>query len=153
MKSRKRLIIGLVVLAVFGTLAMINLNRTITPYVSFTEAKASTRTVQVAGFPDHAHARFDTQVGVFRFDMTDENGEVLPVASKGVKPGNFDQAQSVVVIGKVEDGTLNADQILVKCPSKYEAEAEQGMKHPGPTGQEGTAAPTPTAAKSAAETD
>jgi cytochrome c-type biogenesis protein CcmE len=43
-----------------------------------------------------------------------------------VVPGNFDQATSIVAIGHYKDGTFAAEQLLVKCPSKYQAEAERG---------------------------
>ncbi|MDH4223841.1 MAG: cytochrome c maturation protein CcmE [candidate division Zixibacteria bacterium] len=38
----------------------------------------------------------------------------------GVKPANFEQATSIVVIGMYRDGIFIADQVLVKCPSKYQ---------------------------------
>jgi cytochrome c-type biogenesis protein CcmE len=155
MRGKRRLIIGLIVLGVFGALAAKNLNRTITPYVSFAEAKASERPVQVAGFPDHPKAYFDRATGLFRFTMTNEDGDVLPVSYKGARPGNFDQAQSVVVVGRYHQGTLEASQILVKCPSKYQAEEEAGMHHPGATDssdETGTGSATKPAS-TAAETD
>ena len=149
MKANRRLWVGLVLLAVFGGLAALNLNRTITPYVSFTEARASDRPVQVAGFPDHQAARWDPSAGEFRFEMKDEGGEEMRVCYKGVKPGNFDQAQSVVVIGRYQQGALQASQILVKCPAKYES---MGNEHPGDEAAgEGTA--TKPATAGAAETN
>ena len=134
MKKHRRLIIGGILLIGFGVMAFLNFGRTMTPYVSFAEAKASHRAVQVAGFPDHAKARFDMASGSFEFPMTNEEGEVLPVRYRGAEPGNFSQAQSVVVVGRYRDGVFQASQILVKCPSKYEA---RGSQHPG----EASAAP------------
>jgi cytochrome c-type biogenesis protein CcmE len=115
-------------LVVFGAVAFMNLNQTMAPYVTFSEARASERAVQVAGFPDHALARFDPGRSEFRFEMRNEAGELMPVAYKGVKPGNFDQAETVVVVGRYAEGVFQASQILVKCPSKYEA---RGESHPG----------------------
>jgi cytochrome c-type biogenesis protein CcmE len=46
----------------------------------------------------------------------------MPVFFYGVVPGNFDQATSVVLKGKTTDGVFVADQMLVKCPSKYQGE-------------------------------
>ena len=60
--------------------------------------------------------------------MRNEAGELMPVVYKGVEPGNFDQAETVVVVGRYADGVFQASQILVKCPSKYEA---RGESHPG----------------------
>jgi len=46
----------------------------------------------------------------------------MPVMYYGVVPGNFDQAKSVVLKGKTENGVFIAEQMLVKCPSKYQGE-------------------------------
>jgi cytochrome c-type biogenesis protein CcmE len=63
-----------------------------------------------------------TAGGDFTFTLTDDQGNILPVVYKRVKPANFDQAIGVVAIGRYAGGTFQADQLLVKCPSKYEAE-------------------------------
>ena len=50
-----------------------------------------------------------------------EAREHLVRSSYVLKNGqNFDQAEKVVVVGRYEGSTLHADQILVKCPSKYD---------------------------------
>jgi cytochrome c-type biogenesis protein CcmE len=72
------------------------------------------------------------------FRLKDENGEVLPVEYKGVIPGNFDQATSIVAIGRYDNGTFAAEQLLVKCPSKYQAEADKGARHPEGVKKNGT---------------
>jgi cytochrome c-type biogenesis protein CcmE len=134
MKRNTRTIVGVAVLTVFGVLAFLNFNKTIAPYVPFAEARASSGAVQVAGFPDHQRARFDPSNGLFSFDMSDEEGDVMTVNFTGVKPGNFDQAEKVVVVGRYEDGALNASQILVKCPSKYDDLASEEYKSYEATG-------------------
>ena len=55
-------------------------------------------------------------------ELQDENGEIMEITYKGVKPANFEQATSVVAIGQYREGSFRADQLLVKCPSKYQAE-------------------------------
>jgi cytochrome c-type biogenesis protein CcmE len=45
-----------------------------------------------------------------------------------VIPGNFDQAVSVVAIGKFAGDHFEATQLLVKCPSKYQAEADKASQ-------------------------
>jgi cytochrome c-type biogenesis protein CcmE len=62
------------------------------------------------------------------FKLRDEHGEVMPVEYRGVIPGNFDQAVSVVAIGKYQGDHFEAQQLLVKCPSKYQAEADKAAK-------------------------
>ena len=51
-----------------------------------------------------------------------------PSTTSGVIPGNFDQAVSIVAIGRYQDDHFEAEQLLVKCPSKYQAEAEREAK-------------------------
>ena len=52
----------------------------------------------------------------------------MPVEYRGVIPGNFDQAVSVVAIGKFAGDHFEAQQLLVKCPSKYQAEADKAAQ-------------------------
>jgi cytochrome c-type biogenesis protein CcmE len=60
--------------------------------------------------------------------MKNEDGDVMPVTFTGSKPGNFDQAEKVVVIGRYHEGVFQASQILVKCPSKYDDLAGERME-------------------------
>ena len=128
MNHKMRVAFGVTVLAVFGTMAFLNFNKTVAPYVPFAEAKTAARAVQVAGFPNHEAARFDPSRKVFLFTMKNEQGEVMPVVFTGVKPGNFDEAEKVVVIGKYQEGSFHANQILVKCPSKYDDMASDKLQ-------------------------
>ena len=127
MRRRLRLFLGIGLIAVFGVLGLMNFKQSMTPYDTFAEARTMGRTIQVAGFPDHARSGFDAASESFRFTITDEDGETMKVVYHGGKPGNFDQANSVVVIGDYDEGVLRAKQILVKCPSKYEG---LGEEHP-----------------------
>ncbi len=94
----------------------------VTPYVGIADARASQRNVQVKGLPDAAvvpHMENDT----FVFSIADEEtGETMLVRYKGVKPDNFDEAYHIVAIGKYAGDAFAADKLLIKCPSKYEAE-------------------------------
>ena len=125
MKRSLRTFLGVAFLLAFGVMAILNFNKTIAPYVPFAEARAASGAVQVAGFPDHRAATFDPASGQFLFSIEDEDGDVMKVQFDGVRPGNFDQAEKIVVIGKYENDTLNASQILVKCPSKYDDQAAE----------------------------
>ncbi|HKY61724.1 MAG TPA: cytochrome c maturation protein CcmE, partial [Gemmatimonadota bacterium] len=62
----------------------------------------------------------------------DDHGETLPVVYHGVKPANFEQATSVVAIGTYKGDQFVADQLLVKCPSKYQAEGALDEPAPAP---------------------
>jgi cytochrome c-type biogenesis protein CcmE len=56
---------------------------------------------------------------LFSFYMTDKEGLSQQVIYKDAKPQDFERSESLVVTGKSKDGVFHADQILMKCPSKY----------------------------------
>ena len=142
--TNRRLIIGGAVIALGMAAALASFQKSLTPYVSFAEAREARRVVQVKGAPDHSGARLDPDKKAFCFTMTEASGATMDVIFRGPKPGNFEQAESVVAIGQFQSGVLEADQILVKCPSKYESTAPvesdepvivpipEGMRLPGP---------------------
>jgi len=92
----------------------------LTPYVSFEEAQMAARKVQVAGglVPDSTSYVEDKEM--LQFGMVEESGRTMTVLYHGVKPGNFEEATQIVAIGTYSDGAFHADQLLVKCPSKYQ---------------------------------
>lgn len=116
------LALGLVVLAV--VVGVSSFNKTVTPYISFAEARRSTGLVQVNGVLADKEYVMRQEEQFLSFRLRDEAGEVLPVEYRGVIPGNFDQATSIVAIGRYRAGTFEAEQLLVKCPSKYQAEGQ-----------------------------
>ncbi|MDZ4803948.1 MAG: cytochrome c maturation protein CcmE [Candidatus Eisenbacteria bacterium] len=119
--TTRKLVLGGAVIGLAMAGALFSFQKSLTPYVSFAEARVAHRVVQVKGAPDHAGARLDPEQKAFRFTMTEASGASMDVIFRGPKPGNFEQAESVVAIGRFESGVLEADQILVKCPSKYES--------------------------------
>jgi len=94
----------------------------VTPYVGFQEARAAGGNVQVMGEILPAGTQYDTESGSFIFYIADKSGDQLKVIYNGTKPGNFDQATSVVCIGKYSGESFYASKLLVKCPSKYQDE-------------------------------
>ncbi len=118
---RSKYIIGGIIILGFTIWAALSFNASLTPYVSISEAKQSDNVVQVKGERvDSGH--FDVNTNKFVFKIRDENGEVLQVVFDGAKPGNFEQASYVVCVGKYENGVFHARELLIKCPSKYQAE-------------------------------
>jgi len=125
-----KVILSVVLLAVAAFFGVTSFKKSMTPYISFGEARRATGMVQVNGtLADHNYVlKRDEQYLAFR--LKDEAGEVMDVTYRGVIPGNFDQATSIVAIGRYADGRFEAEQLLVKCPSKYQTEAERGGQHP-----------------------
>ena len=110
----------------FIALGVTAFQKTLTPYLTFDEARKARGVVQVMGSLDKTSDRYDTTTQQLRFDLLDSNGRRLPVSYRGIKPGNFKDAISIVAIGTYKDGRIEAEKLLVKCPSKYQgAEVEK----------------------------
>lgn len=56
----------------------------------------------------------------FEFILVDNNNEEHTVIYKDSKPQDFDKSEQVVIIGSMKEKIFLADEILMKCPSKYE---------------------------------
>jgi cytochrome c-type biogenesis protein CcmE len=96
-------------------------SRSLTPYVSFAEAMEKKETVQVKGYLAGPVGTMGGGYGI-SFVLRDDEGTAVNVVYAGAKPDNMEHSESVVVIGCYEDLKFNAEKILVKCPSKYQAE-------------------------------
>lgn len=117
---RIKYVIGVLVVAgaiVFGALSF---QGTVTPYVDFNEARASGRRCQVMGDIVHSATTYEASSQRLLFTIVDESGDPLEVAYEGIMPGNFEQATQVVAKGTYEGHRFTADELLVKCPSKYQ---------------------------------
>jgi cytochrome c-type biogenesis protein CcmE len=100
--------------------------KTLTPYLSFDEAMKTKGVVQVMGALDKESDRYDDKTEQLSFELVDPNGHRMPVVYRGLRPGNFKDAISIVAIGRYQDGRIEAEKLLVKCPSKYQgAEVEK----------------------------
>jgi cytochrome c-type biogenesis protein CcmE len=123
-----KVILAVVLLAVAAAVGVTSFKKTMTPYIGFTEARSASGLVQVNGKLADKDYVLKPEEQFLRFNLRDDHGEVMPVEYRGVIPGNFDQAVSVVAIGKYQGDHFEAQQLLVKCPSKYQAEAEKAAK-------------------------
>jgi len=62
---------------------------------------------------------------MLNFHMTDETGEEVLVSFHGSRPSNFSRATEAIVEGEMTPhGTFQADNLLLKCPSRYEESPE-----------------------------
>ena len=123
-----KLIVAVVLLAVAGTVGVSSFKRTMTPYIGFAEARTASGLVQVNGKLADKNYVLKPEEQFLSFKLRDEDGDVMAVEYRGVIPGNFDQAVSVVAIGKFQGDHFEAQQLLVKCPSKYQAEADRAAE-------------------------
>ncbi|HTR96265.1 MAG TPA: cytochrome c maturation protein CcmE [Candidatus Acidoferrales bacterium] len=118
-----KLILALALLVAAIAIGVTSFKQTMTPYIGFAEARTADGTVQVNGVLADKNYVLKPQEQYLRFNLRDSKGQVMPVEYRGVIPGNFDQAVSVVAIGSYRKDHFEANQLLVKCPSKYQAMA------------------------------
>jgi cytochrome c-type biogenesis protein CcmE len=118
-------IAGLVAIVGFVAFGAGSFRANLTPYVNFQQAKSTSDAVQVAGKLLKGSDSFDPANSRLLFTLVDDQGETMRVAYKGLRPGNFEEATQVVAIGRFRGGELEAEKLLVKCPSKYQGTEEK----------------------------
>ena len=123
-----KVILALVLLLGAVAVGVTSFRKSVTPYISFTEARRASGLVQVNGVLADKNYVMKRDEQFLEFKLKDSKNEVLPVVYRGVIPGNFDQAVSIVAIGHYQQDHFEAEQLLVKCPSKYQALAEKEAK-------------------------
>jgi cytochrome c-type biogenesis protein CcmE len=119
---KSKYIIGLAVIVFFSGFAVYSFRSALNPYMTFRQAAGAAGTVQVIGYLTDDGVAYDPDSGLLRFFLADEEGTLAEIAYAGTKPTNLEHAESIVVVGQFEGDIFYAGKILVKCPSKYEAE-------------------------------
>ncbi len=126
---KAKYIAGVIIIGVFAIWGATSFMSTTIRYVSLDEVAKTEGTVQLMGKIDFDAVNYDAENSrlVFEIIGLEEHtaNKRLTVVYTGVVPGNFDQATSVVAKGHYQDGVFLADQLLVKCPSKYQGLEEK----------------------------
>ncbi|MEW6622938.1 MAG: cytochrome c maturation protein CcmE [Bacillota bacterium] len=125
---RTKTIIGISLILLFAVFAFHSFSAALNPYVTFAQAAHTGRTVQVLGYLTGEEITYDLENKHLRFYLTDEEGTRTLITYEGAKPNNMEHAESIVVMGRIEEGVFLAQKMLVKCPSKYEEEKESVKK-------------------------
>jgi cytochrome c-type biogenesis protein CcmE len=73
----------------------------------------------------------EINANLFGFYMTDNEGQEQLVLYNGTKPQDFERAEQIVVVGKMDGERFLASQILMKCPSKYNGSEQDRLKATG----------------------
>lgn len=132
---KKSHIIGIVVIAI-AVFVIISTAGDASTYVNFEEAKAlsesgSNKKVHVVGQlkKDHRGEIVGVEPGedklTVTFLMVDNEQKSNKVFYNKPMPPDLKQSEQVVVVGQYKDDVFYANQILLKCPSKYEEESLQ----------------------------
>ena len=122
-KTQRYYLLGAFLLLGFAGFSLSSFKETLTPYVSFEQAREADRVVQVAGGLEKGSSSYEDEKDFLYFTLQDpKTRETIRVRYRGLKPANFEEAISIVAIGQYDDGTkeFEANKLLVKCPSKYQ---------------------------------
>jgi cytochrome c-type biogenesis protein CcmE len=120
-----KVLLAVALLLVAVGVGVTSFKKSMTPYISFDEARHASGLVQVNGKLADKNYVLKRDEQFLEFKLRDAKDEVMPVVYRGVIPGNFDQAVSIVAIGRYAGDHFEAENLLVKCPSKYQAEADK----------------------------
>jgi cytochrome c-type biogenesis protein CcmE len=126
-RRQVKFIIGAaIIFAAIGFLVFNAMNSAGAYYMTVSELKQQAadkidRNVRVSGVVVDNSVDYDSANLILQFEIADESGQQLHVRFHGPKPDNFSRATEAIVDGKYgQDGTLVANNLLLKCPSRYE---------------------------------
>jgi cytochrome c-type biogenesis protein CcmE len=90
-------------------------------YVNFESAKLNAgQTYTVIGELDKdAEMVYDARKSLFTFYATDKDGNSSKVYYREPKPQDFERSEDITMKGFATDSGFVANEILLKCPSKY----------------------------------
>jgi len=128
---KKTHIVGIIIIAI-AMLSMFSLLGNSSSYSNFKEAKESKsdEDVHVAGtLVKNKPMEYKPEVdpNKFSFYMLDKNGEEMHVVLKKSKPQDFERSEQLVIIGAMQGNDFVANDILMKCPSKYNNGQQQAL--------------------------
>ncbi len=116
---KPKLLLGIFSIVLFTSLLMYNFGNSISTYVNFEQAADRTSSHVVGKWDRTKDYGFSRETMQFSFHMEDEDGNVRRVVFPRPKPNNFEQATQLVVIGEMRNNVFHANDMLMKCPSKY----------------------------------
>ncbi len=119
---KNKLLVIVALPAIFVALIAGVFSANVSPYVSVTQLitqNMTQRSIQVYGQVIVDTIYFDKNTGIETFVLTDGNSTVT-VNYRGIV-NNLQNSTEVVAIGTYGGKIVQAERVLVKCPSKYEA--------------------------------
>ncbi|MEJ6949493.1 cytochrome c maturation protein CcmE [Natronospora cellulosivora (SeqCode)] len=136
MHKKQKIIIALIVIAIgFSYLIITGLNSFSRYFLTVEELfyrgeAIYNQEIQLSGHIVGDSITWDSQKIKLKFELQEEKGEnKIPVVYQGIKPNNFQDGQVAIVKGKFINGEyIDAHELLMQCPSRYEASDFQ--EHP-----------------------
>ncbi|MDX2066376.1 MAG: cytochrome c maturation protein CcmE [Fimbriimonadaceae bacterium] len=128
--KRGPIISGLVAVVALGA-AVMAFTTSASPYVTIQQAKSAPGDrLHVAGDIVPGSVRNDVFRQELTFRIKDAEGSTVQVVHRGEKPANMAEATQVVAVGKMTGDAFVSQQLIVKCPSKYEGENANAKERP-----------------------
>ncbi len=123
MKKTHIAIIIFIAIAIGAIMVTINDAST---YVGFNQALEQKGTkYTVIGYLDtDAPMDYDARANRFTFTAIDKEGEKQKVFYNQPKPQDFERSEEITMKGFATDSAFVAEEILMKCPSKYNEQNE-----------------------------
>ena len=94
-------------------------------YATFAEATQRNQRVKVAGLlakDKEMYYNPEENPNYFSFYLRDPKGQEKKVILLQGKPQDFDRSEQIVVTGEMKGDDFVANEVLLKCPSKYKDE-------------------------------
>lgn len=120
----KTTILALLMIVAAAVIFM-NASKDVSTYANFNEAITSGSRVKVVGVlarEKPMEYNPEKNPNIFKFYMKDNKGEERQIVLSKAKPQDFERTEQIVVTGSMKGEEFYADEILVKCPSKYKQE-------------------------------
>ena len=117
-------VIAVLIIAV-SIVIFITASKDVSTYANFDVAETTGQRVKIVGHLDLSkEIVFAPEIDPNKttFHMKDEEGKVREVVLLQPKPQDFEMSESIVLTGEIQEGKFVADEILMKCPSKYKNE-------------------------------
>lgn len=117
----KRTHIAIIIIIAVAIGAIVSATGSFSTYVGFDEAAEQKGTkYTVIGYLDTNEAMtFDSRSSIFSFGAIDKEGVMNRVVYNQPKPQDFERSEEITMKGYATDTGFVAEQILMKCPSKY----------------------------------
>ncbi|NNF33143.1 MAG: cytochrome c maturation protein CcmE [Saprospiraceae bacterium] len=117
-------IIAILIIAA-SIVIFITASKDVSTYANFEIAETTGQRVKIVGQLDLSKdVVFAPEVDPNKttFHMKDEDGKIREVVLLQPKPQDFEMSEQIVLTGEIQEGQFVADEILMKCPSKYKNE-------------------------------
>jgi cytochrome c-type biogenesis protein CcmE len=136
MSTRVKLMSALcIVIVIIGVLIWTAVAHASTYYLTVGELKgeghaAVGKQATVSGDIVGSSVQWNPASSILKFSVKDTTtGTAMPVVFHGPKPDDFANDWPVVVTGSLKSGgSFQANQLLIKCPSKYQAQSQSQTK-------------------------